>query len=165
MSAMLDFKRDFVSRSKENLCNFPREHDVTDLINYSLGLIMLPFEEFENAFEKDPLWQQPYDSVPLIKEMKEIIFRPIKGISKKGVLEYYPKDLITFVRKFRNGLAHLHIEPRNGDRKWIAMRVYNVFPQTKEIDFDFELSKEQLRHFAIYIANIHLNGLKTTSTA
>ncbi|MBK5723153.1 hypothetical protein JGH11_20005 [Dysgonomonas sp. Marseille-P4677] len=42
MSEYTNFPKDFIERTKENLKNFVGDHDVTNLINSCLGLIIIP---------------------------------------------------------------------------------------------------------------------------
>lgn len=54
MSSMLKFDTDFVSNTKNIIQNYSGDYDVSNMINCSLGLLIVPYENIKNI--PDSFW-------------------------------------------------------------------------------------------------------------
>lgn len=150
MGEMKEFNLDFVRRTIHILEDYSGEYTFSNLINCSLGLIVLPYEKRG-------------ESVILDKNIAEIEslppftlcdFEPIKSI-KNGKILYYPKTLKVLLQKIRNGLAHQNIKPINIDGVLHSIEITNKF--RGNVDLVIKFTEAELRAFALFIADIYLN--------
>ena len=155
------FDIDFVRRTRRILTTYNGEYKLSNLINCTLGLIMLPYENIrdcQNALQNpNALWEINIDCISCLPGLELRIFNPIKKI-KNGVIMYYPKTLKVLLQKIRNGLAHQHIEPVNKNGKFIGVKIYNYFDNKYKthMDLDVQFTRKQLQNFALFIADEYL---------
>ncbi len=154
---MKNFEIEFVKRTKEILMQYDGTRDMSILINCTLGLIILPYEKMR---ENPPsLWDIELDKISNHPCFKLMFFKPIKGI-KKSQVRYYPKTMAVLLRKIRNGLAHQHIEPVNEEGKFAGAIIRNYFEQgdQQKLDLEIHFSQQELKEFALFIANEYLKN-------
>ena len=174
------FYRDFVERTKYELCRYEGEYEFTMLLNLAFGLLLVPFETQKSETTLSLIWDKSPEEVFDDEAYTLTTFEPIHRW-RSGGFEYYDKTVGNLLRKLRHGLAHAHLEPVSRDGNWHAVKIWNCFEtwteekalqlnlvrcasnderdgtqSTKVIDFKIELTWEQLRKFAIRIADEHL---------
>lgn len=162
------FVIDFLNRTKDNLENSSVEHDMTNLINNCLGLIVFPCE-----FGKSPNHKPAFLGTEASEIAKQIGFRftKFKPIRELGAnltpIRYSENDktLEILLRKVRNGFAHQNIRPlKNGD-KFDKIAIWNIFRRRqngqiyKERDVGLVFTQEQLRSFSLFIADGYLRKM------
>ncbi len=144
------FDIDFVKRTRKLLIEYGGEYELSNLLNCTLGLIILPYE----AGNRNDLshWNESVLEVVERIGFNLIHFKPIKS-RKKGIIKYYPETFEILLKKIRNGLAHQRIEPLNQDGQFVGVVI-----QTEESDLIVEFTRQQLESFAFYICDKYLNN-------
>ncbi len=99
MSSYKDFSRCVICRSKQNLCAYQGEFEITFLLNTLYLVVMYPLEHRKNLHVKP----------------KQIVdkLEALNTVNKCGN-ELNPDDI---VRYLRNGLAHFNLKVDNGNCK------------------------------------------------
>lgn len=149
---MINFEIQFVERTIDILENYRGPFSFSNLINCSLGLILLPYEKISTA----DIWEKDIAEIEFLKEVKIKTFTPIKKI-KSGEKIFYKKTLYTFLRKLRNGIAHQHIVPINKNGKLYQIQIFNKYHSY--IDLDLIFSEAELKKFALGISKMYLGQL------
>jgi hypothetical protein len=156
---MMEIKRfdtDFVSRTKEILLNYQGDYEVSNLINCTLGLIILPYEETNR--NNYVFFDTNLDQIPSIPQFQTHLFDPIRKI-ERGCILYYPKTLKVLLQKMRHGLAHQHVEPINRDGLFDGVIIRNYYNGNKQyLDLEIEFSHVELKKFALFIADQYIAG-------
>ena len=149
------FEDEFVERTKTLLTDYKGPWDVSNLINCTLGLIILPYENIKRTASKS-VWSLELNMIPGLPTFQLHIFEPIRS-KKENKITYYPKTLKVLLQKIRNGLAHQNIEPINQDGRFTAVVIRNYFDDHRiHKDLEVQFSKEELRCFALFIAEEYL---------
>ena len=149
------FEIEFVQRTKSLLTDYQGPWDMSNLINCTLGLIILPYETIKGKPSLS-FWDTELAKIPNLPPFRLSIFKPIKSI-KKSKVTYYSKTLKVLLQKIRNGLAHQRIEPVNQDGKFAGVIMRNYFDdaQTRP-DLEVQFSQQELKDFALFIADEYL---------
>lgn len=149
------FEIEFVQRTKDLLIDYQGPWDMSNLINCTLGLIILPYETIKGKSSLS-FWDTELDKIPDLPPFRLLIFEPIKSIKKSRII-YYPKTLKVLLQKIRNGLAHQRIEPVNQNGKFAGVIIRNYFDdaQTHQ-DLEIQFSQHQLKDFALFVADEYL---------
>lgn len=156
MSEIGRYETEFVVRTREILTRYRGGYKLTNAINCTIGLIILPNEIINESHLE--FWDRTLESIPVLNDLQIHVFSPIKGI-KKGNIEYFPKTLRVFLQKTRNGLAHQNITPVNENGEFTGVVIKNYFGKAKPIlDLEVEFNREQLERFSLFIADAYLNG-------
>jgi hypothetical protein len=160
------FHTEFVERTREILEKYQGEREWTNLLNCTLGLIVLPFKQLEdNGGLKNDIWGQDISTIPECHHFTIARFTPIKKRTRDG-FEFYSPTLGVLLRKLRNGLCHQNIEPSNESGKWDSITVRNHYeygnskPKKKEMDLEVTFTWPQLKGFALFIAEEYLKTQK-----
>lgn len=151
------FEVEFVERTKRLLLDYQGPYDMSNLLNCTLGLIILPYETMKGR-PILPFWDVDITNVPNLPPFAFATFNPIQAIDKKsGRIRYYRKTLKVLLQKIRNGLAHQHVEPvnRNGKFDGVIIRNYFAEPQ-RYMDLEIHFSQQELKDFALFIADEYL---------
>ncbi|MEZ4658507.1 MAG: HEPN family nuclease [Caldilineaceae bacterium] len=150
------FNIDFVKRTV-HLLAYQDEHDMTNLLNCTLGLVMLPFGRIR---DDRPPWNQMIETIPLLQSLHMPLFNPIKGYDKRTDNPiYYPKTVGAFLRRIRNGIAQQEIEPQYHNDKFDGVIIRNRFgSKLGECDLEVHFSQDQLREFALFIAQSYIEA-------
>lgn len=90
-----EFVADFVRRTKENISCGYHPHEITQLINSLVGLLILPKERYYDNIQNDMIERQ------LLNELRQCIDIPS---------ENRRHNLRFIVRRMRNAISHFHIE-------------------------------------------------------
>lgn len=150
---MQDFQVDFVKRSIDILNKYEGEYPFSNLLNCTLGLLILPFEKGNNVV----VWNQSISDVEVLKNIVIAKFEPLgKDKKNNNRTVALPKTLNNFLWKMRNGLAHQNVLPINADKKFLKVQITNKFYDKTDLDVTF--TREQLRDFALFIANTYLKS-------
>ncbi len=145
---MNEFKIDFVEHTKDVLENYAGKNEVSNLLNCTLGLIILPYENVKDS--TDAFWGTEVHNIKGLPSFTTHHFDPILKI-KKGVIKPYPKTLKVLLQKIRNGLAHQNIEPVTHNQAFKGVIIRNYFDKT-HCDLKLEFTTEELKQFALFIA-------------
>lgn len=149
------FEIDFVQRTKE-LLRYNGPWDMTNLINCTLGLIILPYENIQGS--PPPFWNTELDKIANLPSFKLQCFEPIKEMKESGFI-YYPKTLKVLLQKIRHGLAHQNIEPVNENGQFTGVIIKNYYPPNSgNLDLEVHFSQRELKDFALFIADEYLKG-------
>jgi hypothetical protein len=148
MTEIMIFKTEFVDRTKNILLNYEGEYKLSNTINCTLGLLILPYENVRN--NPDAFWDTDLNAIPNFPTSRIHIFQPIHKIRRNGLIEYYPTTLRVFLQKIRNGLAHQHIQPVNTNGRFTGVLIRNHFEQGNQnsVDLEVEFTRKQLEKFA-----------------
>jgi hypothetical protein len=174
MSAIKNYKIDFVSRTKDLLDhNFEdfknKDKEVTFLLNCLLGLIVnvSENEKKSNVSLKDNIDDNFLSLIPdkigfilkdeISQDLTKSDLTDIKvGIGHKSDLKSCTK--LWFVNRVRNGIAHQNIEGINNKKIWVGLRLWNI--NNKKKDFEVIFTIEELRKLALQIAEEYLKNIK-----
>lgn len=144
MSGMKNFNKEFVQRTRGILEKYydNEKDEVTLLLNCLSALVSLPIER-----EKDE------DSIEA-EEFQEDCVNMMKQLIKKP---YTNKDETNFFRNIRNSIAHLNIklEPNNGIIDSVTLWSRNS--NTGKIVLKINISVDNLKKFAEYVAQEYLD--------
>lgn len=148
------FNIKFVERTKEILESYKGAHEVSNLLNCTLGLIILPYEQIKE--KQNSFWDTELLTISNLPSFGIHKFEPIQSIRKENI-KYYPKTLKVFLQKIRNGLAHQNIQPVNENETFKGVIISNYFDKAKKHeDLKVEFGRDQLKEFALFIANEYL---------
>uniref|UniRef100_A0A7V3KNL1 pEK499-p136 HEPN domain-containing protein n=1 Tax=candidate division WOR-3 bacterium TaxID=2052148 RepID=A0A7V3KNL1_UNCW3 len=154
MVEIVHFELEFVQRTKETLQNYQGEYKLSNAINCTLGLIILPNEIINNI--QDPFWDTLISDIEQLAFLQINQFEPIHRITN-GNIEYYPKTLKILLKKIRNGLAHQNIEPVNNNGFFSGVIIRNYYGGgNNRPDLEIEFNRNQLERFALFIADEYL---------
>ena len=146
------FEIEFVERTKKILEEYTGDYDMSIILNCALGLIILPYEKRRDT----PSWNTELGDISELPSFNLKIFKPIRNTNNSGVT-YYPKTLKVLLQKIRNGLAHQNIEPVNENGKFVGVIIRNYFNKAnRHLDLDVHFSQQELKDFALFIANEYL---------
>lgn len=149
---------DFISRTKDILNKLTdlTEYDVTLLLNCCLGLIGMPSEKYSGNANNHAIFS---------KKLMDVFNDPSWGITENSIKipkskkELANKKLTYLVKKIRNGICHFHIKAEayadlTTKNKIIEkINIKDKHPKTNSLNFEIELSIEQLKTFAIKLAD------------
>ncbi|MCJ7650530.1 MAG: HEPN family nuclease [Candidatus Lokiarchaeota archaeon] len=150
MVEMMKFETEFVNRTINILEEYKGPHSFSNLINCTLGLIILPYENISVS----DIWEVEIDKIDFLKGVYIKIFNPISKI-RRGEPIYDKKTLFTFLKKLRNGLAHQNIIPINNNGKLEKVEIFNKYFEFGDLRVVF--TENQLRKFALGIARAYLD--------
>ncbi|MCH7770646.1 MAG: hypothetical protein IIA49_06470 [Bacteroidetes bacterium] len=146
---ILKFNKEFVERTINILNSYKGKFEFSNLLNCTLGLIILPYENMGSS----SYWKSEIVRLEDIPSFTIKLFEPIKKM-KKGRIIRYPKTIGVLLRKIRNGLAHQNIKPINKNNEFVGIKIFNKYKN--KLDLDIEFTREELYNFAIYISNKYL---------
>ncbi len=151
------FEIQFVERTRELLLRYQGPYDMSNLLNCTLGLIILPYETMRGR-PLLPFWDEELNKVPNLPPFTLTTFEPIREIDKKSKkIKYYRKTLKVLLQKIRNGLAHQEIEPVNRHGKFDGVIIRNYYGETRRhMDLQIQFSQHELQAFALFIADQYL---------
>ena len=153
-----------------------QELSYTALQNALLSLVLLPFE---SAKRKDNrrIWQGKYDDVKKSIGFADEVFVPITEC-KNSIAKIGNRSQYSFIKKFRNAVAHQNIQICVNEDRLISVRFYNIFPakctkcSNKECkaytlqrrnggvgDFKVSFTYQQLHKFALFVASSYLRSI------
>lgn len=156
------FEIDFVRRTKD-LLKYNGPWDMTNLINCTLGLIILPYENIQE--NPPPFWNTELDKITNLPSFELLRFEPIKEI-KGPEFKYYPKTLKVLLQKIRHGLAHQNIEPINENGQFTGVIIKNYYPSNSgNLDLEVHFSQQELKNFALFIADEYLKNRTPAKTS
>ena len=128
------FVKDFILRTKENLCCDMHPYEITQFVNSLVGLLVLPKEKYYSNIQ---------NSMVDPKLLEEINLRIIVGRSNK----YY--NLKQIVRHMRNAISHFHLECKadlnSHEIDRIIFSDYDAEGET--LRFQIDLSVDLVRKF------------------
>jgi hypothetical protein len=142
-----------------NLDRYEGEFEFTNLLNCTLGLIILPYEKGIKGKQSPAVWSADLDVLPNLPSFQIHLFKPIKNV-KSGITIYDENTLEVLLKKLRNGLAHQNVWPVNQNGEFSDVVIKNYFDdkhkKQDDPDLHIQFSKEQLKDFALFIANEYL---------
>lgn len=147
-----NFNIDFVLRTKRILTDYQGDLEVSNLINCTLGLLILPYESVKN--NPPAFWKTDIANVEELSGIRIKRFDPIKKI-RNGRITRYPKTVKVFLQKIRNGLAHQHIQAINDGGNFTGITITNNYDKNNR-DLEIEFTHEELRKFALFISKQYL---------
>jgi len=159
MSGIAHYEREFVERTRQILKTYKGKYKLSNAINCTLGLIVLP-NEMLDAFP-NPIWDTPIANIADLAYLRIRMFEPIQKKKKNNIPVYFPKTLKIFLKKIRNGLAHQNIEPVNNARGlFTGIIVRNYYGEDAnnagELDLEIEFNRKELEQFSLFIAGKYL---------
>lgn len=152
MVEIMKFETEFVNRTINILEKYKGPYSFSNLINCTLGLIILPYENITST----DIWEKEVNELDFLIGIDIKMFEPIKKILN-GTQIYYKRTLFTFLRKFRNGLAHQNIIPINKNGKLNQVEIFNKYSTVTDLRVLF--TEDQLRTFALGIAKVYLDEI------
>jgi hypothetical protein len=154
MVEIINFQTDFVERTKYILINYDDEYLLSNSINCTLGLLILPNENI--TLIKDTIWEQLITEIPELSFLNIHKFEPLGRNSQHEIITL-PKSLKILLQKVRNGFAHQNITPINTDGIFTGIILKNFFLNRKrEPDTEIEFTGPELRRFSLFIADKYL---------
>lgn len=152
------------------------ELSYTALQNALLSLVLLPFESVKRR-DKNRIWQGKYEDVKKNIGFTDEVFVPITEC-KNGMVKIGNRSQYSFIKKFRNAVAHQNIQICVDERRLISVVFFNVFPakcakcKNKDCkayalqrrnggveDFRVSFTYDQLHNFALFVASSYLRSI------
>lgn len=153
-----------------------RELSYTALQNALLSLVLLPYESVKRH-DKSRIWQGKYEDVKKSIGFSDEVFVPISSC-KNYEAKIDKRSQYSFIRKFRNAVAHQNIQICVDGNRLISVVFFNIFPakcknceneyckayklqRRKDGVEDFRVSftYDQLQSFAQFVANSYLRSI------
>jgi hypothetical protein len=156
MSAIAYYEKEFVERTRHILKRYKGKYKLSNAINCTLGLIVLPNEMLGES--RNPIWDTPIADIDELSYLRIQTFEPIQR-KRNGTAEYYPKTLKILLKKIRNGLAHQNIQPINTNQTFTGIIIRNYYcdsPVNSDLDLEIEFNREELENFGLFIAGKYL---------
>jgi len=150
MAEIEKFNIDFVKRTIKILDHYNGDYSFSNLINCTLGLIILPYE----ARGSSSIFNKNIAVIDSLPSFTLINFNPIKVIKNNEVF-YYPKSLKVLLQKIRNGLAHQNIRPVNFDGILKSIVISNKYRSKQDLEIEF--TEYELKNFALFISETYLH--------
>lgn len=154
MAEMKKFNIDFVKRTITILENYKGEYGFSNLINCTLGLIVLPYERNVSS----EIFKKNITEIDSLPSFTISIFEPIETI-KNGKKIFFPKTLKVLLKKIRNGLAHQNISPKNINGVLNSIVITNKYRD--HTDMVVEFTEFELKNFALFISQTYLKSYST----
>lgn len=133
-----DFKRDFVERTKKIIEKTTDcEYEVTLLINCLMGLVNLPTEK-------------------TTKQNTVFIQTCVNELHRINAVTMDSGDANKTFRALRNAVSHMHIKPANSGNQIDKVLFSDITGRTGNIHTELTFSVEQLREYALFVANAYL---------
>ena len=150
------FPIDFVRRTMANLARYRDKFEFTNLLNCTLGLIILPYEKAMKGTQPQSPWSTNLDVLSNLPSFQILRFKPLQK-GRKGKPKDCKKNLKILLQKIRNGLAHQNVQPVNQNGQFEGVVIKNYFPDNQGVlDTHLQFSKKELNDFALFIANEYL---------
>lgn len=144
---IVEFDTEFVERTRWIIENVPCKYEITLLLNCMLALVALPTERTKGKKFKFATNEEfKMHCVDKLKTMQVII----KSTS----------DDKTF-RTVKNALSHMYIEPVNQDQRITYVKLRDKNPGERYYHTELVFSVNQLKEFALYVADLHLERFGT----
>ena len=153
-----------------------KELSYTALQNALLSLVILPFESAKRR-DSNRIWQGRYNDVKKQIGFVDEVFVPITEC-KNSIAKIGNRSQYSFIKKFRNAVAHQNIQICVNEDRLISVRFYNIFPAkcTKCSnkgckaytlqrrnggieDFKVSFTYQQLHRFALFVANSYIRSI------
>ncbi len=88
------FHTEFVERTREVIEKYQGEREWTNLLNCTLGLIVLPFKQLEDGGGlENGIWGQDIQTIPDCHCFTITRFTPIHSGNTRESFEFYPRTL------------------------------------------------------------------------
>lgn len=181
---MDDYSKDFyieqIQTTKKIIKEFSdsKEFSPTMLINSLLSLVVLPLEKAKKKNGKK-VFSGTYKELEKNIGFLPTVFMPIK-YCKNEQPEFENKTIYSFIRKFRNGIAHQNLDVSVNENRSVIIKIYNKFScsnckkckskacknkglnlnSNSVVDFEINVTVKQLQKLAEYIANSYLNSIQ-----
>ena len=153
-----------------------KELSYTALQNALLSLVILPFESAKRR-DSNRIWQGRYNDVKKQIGFVDEVFVPITEC-KNSIAKIGNRSQYSFIKKFRNAVAHQNTQICVNEDHLVSVRFYNIFPAkcTKCSnkgckaytlqrrnggieDFKVSFTYQQLHKFALFVANSYLRSI------
>ncbi len=153
-----------------------KELSYTALQNALLSLVILPFESAKRR-DSNRIWQGRYNDVKKQIGFVDEVFVPITEC-KNSIAKIGNRSQYSFIKKFRNAVAHQNIQICVNEDHLVSVRFYNIFPAkcTKCSnkgckaytlqrrnggieDFKVSFTYQQLHRFALFVANSYIRSI------
>ena len=145
---LIDFNKEFVERTKWIIENVSCKYEITLLLNCMLALVSLPIERTGNMNDAD----------------KEFQRKCIAKLNELNVVKKHTSTRKTF-RTIKNALSHMHITPVNANDKICFVEFDDKLPGANNFHTKLKFSVSQLKNFALYVAELHLERFDRTPQA
>lgn len=142
---MGNFDKDFVERTKWIVENISCQYEITLLLNCMLALVSLPIEKTKTDGNSS-----------------EFRRKCVEKLSELGVIEESASHKRIF-RAVKNALSHMYIEPVSQNQEIISINIWDKLPSAEESHTRLKFSVSQLKEFALYVADLHLERLNEGS--
>ena len=149
-----EFVADFVLRTKQNIERGCHPHEITQLINSLVGLLILPKERYYDNIHNKMVdrW--------LLNKLRQCVEIPSKS---------YSTELKYIVRRMRNSLAHFHIDcmvdknTRQVDH--IVFKDYDDGKEKDTPDFQIKIHHSILEQFVFQFSKAVSNSISQENDA
>lgn len=140
---IVNFDKEFVERTKWIVNNLSCQYEITLLLNCMLALVALPTERTkgqQNGTVADAEFQKK-----CVNKLKEM-----------GLLDGQKSSDGQIFRTVKNALSHMYIEPENKGQVITHVKICDKIPKEDRYHTELNFSVEQLKEFALYVADLHL---------
>lgn len=155
-----------------------QEFSPTMLINSLLSLVILPFEKAKKKDGKK-IFPGSYKNLEKDIGILPTVFTPIKFCKRENPT-FESKTIYSFIRKFRNGIAHQNLNVIVAENHTVRIKINNKFSCSgckkckskacknkglnidgnSVVDFEINVTVKQLQKLAEYIANSYLKSIQ-----
>jgi hypothetical protein len=179
MTQAVDYKNEIIERTNDLIEEFynsvcKKGLEVTFLVNCLLGLIVAAVEnnnsksiftgnigkKFGTKIPEKVRYLAPPKRNQRKRSNKEFpkLIHEIKWKvkDKTDLMKGYGKH--KFISHIRNGIAHQNMTAINENKQWQGIRMWNEHDGL--VDFEIEFTNNELKEFALYIADEFKKGMK-----
>lgn len=167
MTEITNYSIDIIERTIEILIKFypkftENDREATFLMNCLLGIIVALTERekkdrksFNGKIDPEFIKMIP-DKIGFISHEKFINVNLTRQDLTQFKVEVghkndlIGKDVLWFISKIRNSIAHQNIHGINEEGKWVGVSLFNMYKRQK--DFEIIFSIEELRDFSTFLA-------------
>ena len=146
-----EFVADFVQRTKDNISCGYHPHEITQLINSLVGLLILPKERYYDNIQNTMIDRQ------LLNELRQCIDIPSAN---------HRHNLKFIVRRMRNAISHFHIECKvDKDTRLIDHIVFMDFDDgniSDNPDFQITIPNRILEQFVYQFSDTVAKSISET---
>lgn len=149
------FDVELITRTKQLLNTYKGQYKNTLLMNSLLSLIVLPQQY--NARQRNLSFMN--QDLTNIREIDFILNSPNFHFDRRK----YNNDLKNLMNRIRNGIAHQNIQVIGKDNKWATIIIEDQ-DKSGHIGLHLELKIEELKKFAIYIADEYIAAVQPSTS-
>lgn len=140
--------KDFIKRTRQIVCTYKGEFELTLLLNACIGLLFVAKEKYGNILSKSvqnlKSWGIDVDDIKICKHL-----------SKSKIIVDEKKTVYAVCKHIRNSIAHCNFRFKNADRKIVGIILYDFVTQEqiKTKTFELSISIPDFKRFVLSVSD------------